>query len=75
MTELELERKLTWILSHPNGTYGERCNAHKLTNEQVLEVKSMYRGGFTVYVIAEKFNVHHETIRAIVKGRSWKHMK
>ena len=46
----------------------------KLNTESVKSIKNMLVKGFKIKEIAEKFQVHAETIRDIDCGRTWKHV-
>lgn len=51
---------------------GELHNMHKLTEEQVLQIREME--GLTHKQIADGYNVSRACIKAIKTGRSWKHL-
>jgi len=54
---------------------GENQGTHKLTNEQVIEIRKMYSTGkYTQEKLGNKFNVVHSTISYIVNNRLWKHI-
>lgn len=47
----------------------------KLTEDDVRLIRALYeQGGFTYYDIADKFDVHFETIRRVIKRRLWAHV-
>ncbi len=47
----------------------------KLTDEQVLEIRRLYKPWyFTTYDLAKKFGVGRTAIISIVDGKSWKHL-
>lgn len=51
----------------------EQNSIAKLTRVQVQDIRQMYRQGcLTINEIAPIFGVHKETIRKIVRGRTWK---
>ncbi len=52
----------------------ERHWNHKLTLEEVKEIKEMKKMGIASKDIANNFGVHVETIRDILKGRTWKNL-
>lgn len=57
---------------------GENAGSAILTEEQVREIRSIYRKGVIgkgTYVIARKFGVSASTIYAIVKGEHWRHVQ
>lgn len=51
---------------------GERVGSHKLTSENVKEIKSMLKNSVKQSVIAEMFGVDPSTISNIKRGRNWK---
>jgi len=54
-------------------THGVKNGFSKLTNEQVLEIKSLPHIGAAK--VAVNYNVHRETIYHIWKERTWRHLK
>lgn len=51
---------------------GEEHGIHKLTESQVLEiVKLYYRGNYSYYSLADKYNVSFSNIRKIITGQTW----
>jgi hypothetical protein len=55
--------------------YGEKQGQHKLTTEQVLEMKRLYAPGkFGAMRIGKMFGVSEATAQRIIKGTSWKHL-
>lgn len=77
---------LEWCTTKYNLTYGhrldcargERNKAHKLTREDVIEIRRIYVKGdlqFGQSALAKKYGVKHPSIAAIVNGKSWKHIK
>lgn len=76
---------LEWCTTRYNLTYGhrldcaigERNSNSKLKKEQVEEIRRIYKKGdlrFGQSALAKKYGVRHQTIAAIVKGKSWKHI-
>jgi len=56
---------------------GEKQGNHKLTEEQVIYIKTHYKKldkKFGARALAKKFNVTTSPILLIVKGKSWKHI-
>lgn len=54
---------------------GERMGTCKLTNDQVLEIRSLHKLGKSSYdEMSELFMVHKETIRRIIRRRIWTHI-
>lgn len=54
--------------------YGDKHNAAKLTNEQVLEIKDLILSGQRVDLIAEKYGMHPTTISNIKTGKRWNYL-
>ena len=52
-----------------NPPHGEGHYVSKLTADEVAEIKQSKE---RTYVLAEKFNVHWNTIADIRRGRTWK---
>ncbi len=53
---------------------GENQHCHKLTNEQVLDIRRRDALGETRYSIAKKFKVSHPNVTAICRRETWKHI-
>ena len=63
---------------YSNKTHGELHYMHKLSNEDVTSIRSEYqfgKKGFGTESIAKKYGVHRMTVKAIVTGKTWKHLK
>lgn len=59
-------------------THGELHYGHKLTEKEVRQIKKEYKKGvkgFGTESLASKYGVHRMTIKAILTGQSWKHIK
>ena len=54
---------------------GEKCYFAKLTEKEVIEIKLMHKKGVKQVDLARRFNVAYGTIRSIISGRNWKHVK
>lgn len=56
------------------GHRGESHPAHKLTEEQVIEIRKLWisDGKLSLHQIGERYGVHESTISAIVNNRIWK---
>lgn len=54
---------------------GENNWGHKLSNEQVIYIRNLYKTRqYTEKQIAEQYNVHEETIGKIIRGITWKNL-
>lgn len=57
---------------------GEDRPAHKLTEQDVLEIRKHYKRwsyhGSNVQQLAAKYQVHPDTIRVVARAKSWKHI-
>ncbi len=51
---------------------GEGCGRSKLTRDDVLAIRTRHAGGQTVPSLAAQWGVAKSTIRAIVRGTSWR---
>jgi DNA-binding XRE family transcriptional regulator len=62
---------------HRYGTCrGEEHGCAKLAEAQVLEIRRLHTdGGITQSALAQRFSVARQTIRKILTGRSWGHLK
>lgn len=53
-------------------------NAHylsKLKESDIIEIRNFRESGMTYLEISKIFNVHMQTIAAVISGRSWSHVK
>jgi len=57
---------------HGTQCRGETCGRHKLTADQVAEIRWQRQSGMTLQKIAERYGVTCQTINAIDLGRSWR---
>lgn len=53
---------------------GEKMGNAKLTAKKVLTIRKLVADGRTALSIGKEFGVHAETIKAIIKGKSWGHL-
>lgn len=53
---------------------GERVPTHKLTEDDVRDIRRRYRAGELKAQLARDFGVWQKTIDNVVSGRSWKHV-
>lgn len=56
-------------------TYGEKSATRKLTENQVLQIRSCLAAGMTQMQIARAFGVQQMTISRINTGKRWAHVK
>ena len=67
---------MTDTVAHGTHTRGERNGRHKLTDDQVAEIRRMYvgRGGPTQQSIADQYGVSRENVSMIVTDARWDHL-
>lgn len=58
----------------PDHSLGERHIHAKLTSEMVRAMRASFRAGATVADLARSHNVAWNTAKAVVDGKSWKHV-
>lgn len=58
-----------------NRAKGERNGWSKLTESQVLDIRSRYKKFGDYSALGREYNVHHSTIRRIVLGINWKEIE
>lgn len=63
------------IKRRANKAKGIRVNTCKLKENDIDIIRNMYANNISQYRIADLFNVSRQTIGAIIKGISWKHLK
>jgi hypothetical protein len=52
--------------------FGESNGRHKITSDQVLDIRSSYcKGGISMRVLANKYDIHQSQIWRIVHGLRW----
>lgn len=56
------------------GAIGERNSKAKLNSGQVLHIRDLYEQGYTCPYLAEAFKVSTDSIRNIIKKRTWSHL-
>lgn len=62
-------------LQHSYTRQGENNNFTKLTKEQVIEIRCIYKKGVVTYKeISEKYNVAPVCIGSIIRRQNWKHI-
>ncbi len=63
-----------WARRHPEWTYGERNPAAKLTEAEVIEIRSRRQAGASLYRLAREFGVSRPMIGNIVARKNWTHV-
>ena len=58
---------------HPQ--HGEKSRFHKLTEQNVLEIRRLREQGHTLRSIGERFGVTHGVVNNILQGRKWAWLK
>ena len=53
---------------------GELHHRAKLSAQQVVEIRNLYKSGIGYKKLAKKYGVDRVSIRSIVKGELWKHV-
>jgi hypothetical protein len=53
---------------------GEAHPRAKLTNDEVIKIRKLYRMGFSTNVISRNFKISKWNIEEIIRGRTWKHL-
>jgi hypothetical protein len=54
---------------------GNECYGSRLTPDDVREIRQLHDNGVSRPSLARQFSVSWQSIDAVVKGRSWKHIK
>lgn len=62
-------------LRHGTRPKGSRSGSSRLHEEDIPIIRKLHRRGFTMKKIANFYEVGDETIRAIILGRTWSHVK
>lgn len=58
-----------------NNSIGENSNFSKLKEEDIIEIRRLYKTGFyRMGEIAKKFNIAKNTVNSIVHNYTWKHL-
>lgn len=53
---------------------GEKCYHHKLTENQVMQIRKRYSDGESSSDLSKVYNVSKNTVLQIVKGKKWSHL-
>jgi len=54
---------------------GELNNSHKLTEQQVIQIRQAHQNGTTKYKLARKYDVSNGCITKIVTRQTWRHIE
>lgn len=61
-----------WL--HGTGLRGEQVKVHKLTDEEVVQIRHLFADGATQRDLAIRFNVVQQTISKVTRGEHWTHL-
>jgi hypothetical protein len=61
-------------LSKGRMAFGERVGCSKLTDKDVLNIRTLYKGGWTQKRIAPFYNISAHQIGRVVSGKNWGHV-
>lgn len=77
-TNYSINAKHSYDIGTHQKLSGENHHKSKLTEEQVLEIRSIYNnvnGRHGIYSeLSRKFNISNETVRNIISRKIWKHI-
>ena len=59
----------------PKYARGERQGNAKLTDEAVRQIRKLHKEGAAILRLARAFGVTAPTIRAVLDGKTWKHVE
>ena len=80
LTNLEwctTQENVKYSFEHGNKfmTKGEQCSWHKLTEEQVIDIRNRFKiGAHNMRELADYFNVNKTTIWEIIHRKIWRHI-
>lgn len=57
-----------------NRLRGEAHPNSKLTTQEVLEIRELYKKGFSLKIIAKNYHISAWNLQQIVKNETWKHI-
>lgn len=60
---------------HETSNRGERHGKAKLTEKQVRAIRAAHKDGVTMYRLAKQYGVSHWTIKHLLLGETWGHVK
>ncbi len=61
-------------IKHGTQPNGERCHAHKLTEDDVRRLLSLRQQGMILHKLAAMFGIRYENVRRICLREHWKHV-
>jgi len=61
-------------LKAPSVNQGEKVGTHKLTNEEVLELRSLWQKGYTCTRLAQLYRISRTTAHRVATKRTWTHL-
>lgn len=63
------------VLKHSGASKGEKNGGARLTEQQALDAKRLYKSNQAdIPQLAEKFGVHRKSMYRLLTGRNWKHL-
>jgi hypothetical protein len=62
-------------VSKGRGSFGIKHGNSKLVDEDIRNIRKLYEDGYTYQKIAKLYGVVKSTIRIIIVGKTWKHVK
>lgn len=79
------EENLEWITASGNVKHaiekgliitkqGEECKQSKLTENDILQIRALYKQGYSFKELSLLFNVCRGNISQIIAGKTWKHL-
>lgn len=76
-------KNLEWVTAKQNKkhaiklglyAYGEKQGRAKLKNKQIVEIRKLFKQGFSPKQLSIKFNVTRRNIQLIIDKKTWKHI-
>ena len=55
-------------------THGANCHTARLTDQQVIEMRQLFRSGWTRDRLTERFNISRQSISRVLRRASWTHL-
>jgi hypothetical protein len=53
---------------------GSQTKINKLTEVQIPVIRAAYKNGATISALSKQYDVTRPTIRAVVTGKTWRHV-